>query len=218
MGRDQPSLHLSDAEIDAYWAGRLSGTDERRVELHYLECAPCRDRAAAVDALVEALRLGPAPVAPPARGLGAWQLAAAVFAVVAVGATWQWARLARDAGPAPAVTEPEGTALAALRVALQPPTRSAAATEVALSPAVGVVVFDLDTREAAAPGALLDVALIGPAGGVQLRTSGPSSAAGRFELAVHRSLLPPGRFRFDVTCEGATIALPVVIHHSAQQP
>lgn len=221
MAPVEPALHLSDAEIDAYWTGRLAGGDEERVELHYLECAQCRERAGAVETLVEALRLDPVPAAPPVRSLRAWQLAAAVFAVVAVGATWQLARLARDAGvtaaPPAALRRTDGGALATLRVAVEPPTRSASATELTVPPGVSIVVFDLDAREASAPHTVLDVSLTGPGGRVIMRVEARSSAEGRIDLPVHRSLLEPGRFQFDVTHKGATMALPVLIHQSHQQ-
>ena len=217
-----PSLHLSDPEIDAYWKGRLAAADEERVELHYLECAECRERAGAVEALIDTLRLDQVPAAPPARPLRAWQLAAVVFAVAAVGAAWQWARLARDArlteAPPAALVQTDGSALAVLSVAVEPPTRSASAAELTMPPGVSIVVFDLDTREAGAPHAMLDVSLTGPDGRSIMRVQARSSAEGRIAVPVHRSLLEPGQFQFDVTGGGAAMTLPLLIQQPTQHP
>lgn len=219
MAHVEPSLHLSDTEIDAYWTGRLAGADEERVELHYLDCAECRERAAAVEALVDVLRIEPGPAVQPARSLRGWQLAAAVLAVAALGATWQWARLARDAGVtrAPQAAMVAADAGATLRVAVEPPTRSASAAGVIVPPGVSIVVFDLDAREAVAPGTVLDVSLTGPGGRVLMRVEARSSTEGRIELPVHRSLLEPGQFQFDLTHQSATVTLPVLIQQQNPQ-
>ena len=221
MAPSQSSRHLSDVDIDAYWAGRLAGADQERVEKHYLECDQCRERAAAVEALIDALRLDPVPASQPAGSLRGWQLAAAVFAIVAIGATWQWARLARDRGitRAPAVlVRADGIALSTLRVVVEPPTRGASSTELTVPPGVSIVVFDLDAREAGAPGTMFDVSLIGRGGRIVMRVEARSSAEGKIDLPVHRSLLESGPFQFNIAHEGATVALPLLIHPSTQQP
>lgn len=217
MAHVELSPHLSDAEIDDYWTGRLSDADAQRVELHYLECVDCRQRAAAVETLVEALRRD-APVAGgSARSLRAWQTAAAVFAIVALGSTWQWARVVRDtrrpAGPPPVLQQTNGGAVATLRVAVEPPTRSASAMELIVPPGVSIVVFELDAREVSPPRAVLDVSLTGPRGTV-MRVQARSSDESRIEVPAHRGLLEPGQYQFDVTHQGNTVALPVRI----QQP
>ena len=221
MTPEESSRHLSDVDIDAYWTGRLGAADEERVERHYLDCAACRERVGAVEALVDALRLDPAPALPPAASVRAWQLTAAVLATVATLATWQWARLARDGGvnqSPPAVVRTDGSTFSTLRVAIEPPTRSASATEVTLPSDVSIVIFDVDAREAGAPLTLFDVLLTDSGGRLVMRVQARSSAEGRIDLPVHRSLLEPGAYQFDLTHEGATVALPLLIHQSIQQP
>ena len=220
MAPAELSPHLSEVDIDAYWAGRLTDAEAQRVELHYLECVDCRQRAAAVETLVDALRLDAAAVAPSARSLRGWQMAAAVFAIVALGSTWQWARVVRDARaparPQPVLSQTNGGAVATLTVAVEPPTRSASATELTVPPGVSIVVFDLDAREVSPPRAMLDVSLTGPRGTVIMRVEVRASDESKIALPVHRSLLEPGQYQFDVTHRGVTVALPVRIQQSNQ--
>ena len=212
------TMHLSDVEIDAYWKGQLAAADEERIEIHYLECAECRARVAAVETLVGALRLEAAPTgrSRPSRRL--WLAAAAVFAVVTIATAWQWGRLADDPGSRIAVPEAvapaDGNAAATFRVAVEPPTRSASATPVALPSGAAIVLFDLDAREAGAPGTMFDVALSGPDARSIIRVAARSSADGRVEVPVRRSLLKPGRHQFEVTHQGVTVTLPLLIDDS----
>lgn len=105
-----------------------------------------------------------------------------------------------------------------MRVAVEAPTRSATATELTVAADASIVVFDLDVREVAAPGAVLDVSVTGPGGRVIMRVDARSSAEGRIELPLHRSLLEPGRFQFDVMHRGVTVALQVLIQQPDRQP
>jgi hypothetical protein len=214
-----PSLHLSDAQIDDYWTGRLADADAERVELHYLECAQCRERAGAIEQLVDALRRERVPAARPLLSARAWQRLAATLAIVVVGAAWQWAREDRvsDAPSASVLVDRRG-ARSTLTVAIEPPTRGSAAAEVRVPDGVAIVVFDLDAREAGAAGTTFDVTLTGAGGRSIMRVQARSSDTGRVELPVHRSLLNSGPFQFEIARDGTTIAIPISIVGATQQP
>lgn len=212
--------HLADDEIDAYWRGELSPVDEERVELHYLDCTDCQARVQAVETLIDGLHRTPDPVAQAAARVRAWQVAAALFATMAAGATWQWVRLAtevraplasRDAPPA-AATRVEAGLRATLFVPLSPPTRSEPGADLTLSPDVSLVVFELDVREAGTPGTRFDISLVGPNGRVLLRLSQTASTpGGTVRVPVDRSAVDAGQFLFEVSAGSAPIAIPFVI-------
>ena len=207
------AAHLSDADIDAYWMGKLSEADEERVEQHYLDCSECQSRVAAVEALIEGLH-APASSAPFRAGwLGVWQFAAAAFAIAAVGATWQWARLAREprVAPVPTAVSVLNTAV----VPLAPPTRASQRAEVTLAPGVSIVIFAIDAAEAGAPGSRFDVTLSSATGGAVVRlTRIASSPSGVIHVPVERSLLTSGEFAFEVTGTSNTTVLPVLIREA----
>ena len=130
-------------------------------------------------------------------------------------------KVAHDDGVArlPAnVAGTDGNTPSTLRVALEPPTRGAAVTEVTVPSGVSIVVFDLDAREAGAPRTVFDVSLTGSGGRLVMRVAAPSSVEGKIELPLHRSLLDPGPYQFDITHQGLTVSLPVLIQQSTQQP
>lgn len=215
------TVHLADEDIDAYWKGELSPGDEQRVEQHYLDCADCQTRVHAVETLIDALRRTPDPIARAATRVRAWQMAAALFATVAAGATWQSLRLAsdarapvasRDRPPPAAAARVEAGPLATLIVALSPPTRSQPAADLTLSPDVSLVVFKLDVREAGAPGTRFDVSLVDPNGRVLLRLSeSVSTPDGTVRVPVDRSLVGAGQFLFEVSAGSAPVAIPFII-------
>ncbi|MBY0495878.1 MAG: hypothetical protein K2Y23_16840 [Cyanobacteria bacterium] len=220
MAPAQRPVHLSDSEIDAYSTGRLPAADEERLEVHFLECDECRERVAAVEVLVDALRLEPPAASQSRVPVGLWKTAAAIFAIVAAGATWQWIRLARESGvvtPPSAWSVQTDAGVSTMRVGIEPPTRSGAAIPLTVPTNVAIVMFDLDAREAGAPGESFDVSLTGPGGRRLLRLEARSSPAGRIEIPVHRSLLGSGQFVFELGRERTVVALPVLINEPIPQ-
>ncbi|MEW6319824.1 MAG: zf-HC2 domain-containing protein [Acidobacteriota bacterium] len=197
--------HLSDAEIDAYWTGRLATADEEKVELHLLECADCRERAAAVEALVEGLRAEPR--ATTRSRVRIWQVAAASFAIAAAGATVQLLRVQRAAAPVVETLPAQGLTV----VALAPPTRSADAPEVAVAADVSIVVFELDAAEAGAALGPCDVTLSGPDGRPLARLTGVAPTGGVVRVPIDRAQLSPGRFVFEVAGPSGTVTLPFLL-------
>lgn len=203
--------HLTDDEIDAYWKETLSEPERVRVEQHYLECHECQQRAELVEILVAGLKAEPPAAAPANRRSRGWPAVAAAAAVLAV---WLW-----RVGDAPdnpgqprlSVTEP-AVPISPLIVALAPPTRDGDITTVALGAPTPALVFELDVREAGAPGTSFDVSLVEPSGErrLQLRTAA-SSALGQVRVSVEPDLLKPGRFAFEVTSRATTITLPFLV-------
>lgn len=218
---DDTAPHLTDAEIEAYWKGELSGADEERLEEHYVGCAECGARVAALETLIESLRVESLTAARVVMRVRAWQYAAALFAALAVGAAWQWARAAR--GPENALTanhQPPTTAtarvqsdgLAALIVPLAPPTRGQSGGAVSVSSDVNLVLFELDVREADISTPRFDVTLADAAGRVVLRLMGlVPTDTGILRVPVDASLLTAGDYIFTATTGLATVAVPILI-------
>lgn len=206
--------HLTDDEIDGYWKETLSEPERVRVEQHYLECHECQQRAELVEILVAGLKAGPSAAAPANRRSRGWP-AVAAFAAAAVLAVLLWPPAGRapdnPGQPRQSVTEPAAT-ISPLVVTLAPPTRDGDVPTVALGPPTRAMVFELDVREAGAPGTLFDVSLVEPSGErrLQLRAAA-SSALGQVRVSVEPDLLKPGRFAFEVTSRATTITLPFLV-------
>lgn len=214
---DEKALHLTDAEIEAYWKGNLGGADEDRVEEHYVACADCRTRVAALETLLEALCAESLTAARAIMRLRAWQLAAAVFAGLAVGAAWLWGPLDRDHAPAgspfvAATVRPDGGPLGLAMVPLAPPTRGQTGGDVAVPADATLLVFELDVREANASGGRFDVSLTNDAGRVVLRLGEVAPTdTGILRVPVDASLVSGGRYLFTATAGAATVAIPFLI-------
>lgn len=218
---DRSAPHLTDAEIEAYWKGGLRGADEDRVEEHYVECADCRARVAALETLIESLREVSLTTAPTIRRLRAWQLAAAMFAAMAIGVAWLWTPLGRTGGaglpidvPATAATTTvDSRSLAVMTALLAPPARGASGEAVVMLAAdTSLVVFELDVREGNAPGSRFDVSLAASAGRVVLRLSEVAPLeSGVLRVPVDASFLTGGQYRFTATAGPAAVTIPFLI-------
>lgn len=219
-------VHLTDEDVDAYWKGTLSATEETRVEQHYLDCADCETRVRLVETLIDALRAEPPPMSRVFGDARVWQAVAAVMTAVAVVTSWEWASSMREArqpggsGQTPSFTTArrEEAALSTLVGPLAPPTRDANAATVTLGTNARVVVFEIDAREAGPPGSRFNVSVAGPGGDVVLRLRQVvSTDTGLVLVPVERSVLGPGQLLFEVTAGSATVAVPVLIQVAASR-
>lgn len=211
-----PFLHLSDAEIDDYWKGTLTADEEDRVEQHYLDCNECAERVRVVEDLL-GLRDRPAASSGAitlsrrrAIGVGL-SVAAGVAAVLLVGvlAGYQWAQttgeLGEKAGPS---ALPSGVTAVAH---LAPPTRDASVREVML-PASGIILFELDAREAAGAGTRFDLSLKNGAGEIVIQLFRiESTPDGIVRVPVDRTMVRADRYVFELTAGPAAVGYPFLI-------
>jgi hypothetical protein len=215
MTDPRPSvLHLSDADIDAYWKGALSDSDEERVEQHYLDCNECAARVRVVEDLLDLRGQPAAPISDAfvisRRQALVFGLGAAAVLVIGVAGGYQWAETLRTLGQTSG--PPASTSTGATTVThLAPPTRDSNLQEMAV-PASGVVVFELDTREAGVAGTRFDLTLTDASGRAVARLSGvQSNAAGLVRLPVESSILAPGRYVFDLSAGHVVVGYPFLI-------
>lgn len=212
---DGNAPHLTDTEIEAYWRGGLSESDEDRVEEHFVACADCRARVAALETLIESLRGESLTAARAIMRLRAWQLAAAVFAALAVGVAWLWGPLAApgDGRPVAAAIRSAGGPLGVVIVSLVPPARGdSGEAVVTLASGTSLVAFELDVREAGASAGRFDLSLTTSADRVVLRLSEVApTERGLLRVPVDASLLQGGRYLFTATTRQATVAIPFLI-------
>jgi hypothetical protein len=205
-------MHLSDAEIDAYWKGTLTADEEERLEQHYLDCNDCAARVRVVEDLTG---LRPQPGETPSgvivygRQRVGWALGAAAVLVIGVLAGWQAGGARRAAvETAPPAAIPAGSTTLARLV---PPTRDSSPQTVTV-PVSGVVVFELDAREAGAGGTRFDVTLADAAGRTMLQVSGVLSTADALvRVPVDAALLAPAQYIFELHVGPTVVGFPFLL-------
>lgn len=208
-----PSTHLSDAAIDAYWKGLLTQDEEERLEQHYLDCNDCAVRVRVVEDLTS-LRSQPretpadVTVSSRRRRVG-WALGAAAALAIGVIVGWQAGGARRvDIDTAPPTAIPAGSTILARLV---PPTRDSGPQTVAV-PASGVVVFELNTREAGAGGTRFEVTLADAAGRTLLHLPGVLSTADALvRVPVDAASLAPAPYSFELHAGPTVIGFPFLI-------
>lgn len=192
--------HLADEEIDLYGARRLPAERMRTFEEHYLECEPCRLRVEAVEDLVDGLaarasRRSRLPLLPAAAAV----LAATTFGLALQNRQLRESLAATQGRPPiparPAETPGPGASSDVPVLALAAPVRGSGLAVLRVPAGARTLVLAVDAREAAPPGALLDVTLVGPGGRARARLSGlRSSDSGQVALPLPASLLAPGDY------------------------
>lgn len=210
-GPRRPGTHLTDDEIDAYWRERLPESDIARVEEHYLECATCQARVRSVEDLIGELNARSAAVAHPTPAWR-WPAIAASLAAIAVVSSWLWMRNASiDPGAsagAPASTVPSAEATP---IRLAPPTRSEGRNTIALGSLPPTVVFEIDAREAGAPGSQFGVVLHDGRGATLLTVHQVvSNNAGLILVSVETAQLRTGALVFEIS-GSLTITVPLTV-------
>lgn len=197
------SSHLTEEQIDFYCAHRLDAEGEREVEEHYLECAECRRRVEGVQLLVEGL--ASLPARRPDRTTR-W-LAAAVI-VLLVGAAGLLVSLVRARGQLDTARAVRPKLATSLSVELSPPTRDQAMQSLPAA-STGIVVLNVQTYEAGAPGTRFAVRVVDGSGRSVATFDGlHSSGEGLLALPCPRELLSPGLYRIELTTGETVYAIP----------